>query len=67
MPINIQVVPVGQDLDIVLDYADRQCREELMEASVPEIQRTNLGNVVLLLKSLGVKNVQEFDFIEKIK
>lgn len=27
-------------------YTERQFREELMEASVPEIQRTNLGNVV---------------------
>jgi len=35
-----------------------------MEASAPEIQRTNLGNVVLLLKLLGVKNVQEFDFMD---
>lgn len=27
-------------------YTDRQFREELMENAVPEIQRTNLGNVV---------------------
>ena len=27
-------------------YTDRQFREELMENNVPEIQRTNLGNVV---------------------
>ena len=27
-------------------YTERQFREELMETSVPEIQRTNLGNVV---------------------
>ncbi len=27
-------------------YTDRQYREELMESTVPEIQRTNLGNVV---------------------
>jgi pre-mRNA-splicing factor ATP-dependent RNA helicase DHX38/PRP16 len=45
-------------------YTDRQFREELMEASVPEIQRTNLGNVVLLLKSLGVRNLLEFDFMD---
>lgn len=35
-----------------------------MEASVPETQRANLGNAVLLLKSLGVKNTQEFDFVD---
>ena len=32
--------------------------------TVPEIQRTNLGNVVLLLKSLGVDNLLEFDFMD---
>lgn len=40
-------------------YTDRQYREELMESAVPEIQRTNLSNVVLLLKSLGIKNLLE--------
>lgn len=28
-------------------------KNEMEETTVPEIQRTNLGNVVLLLKSLG--------------
>ncbi|KAG7368629.1 ATP-dependent helicase HrpA [Nitzschia inconspicua] len=45
-------------------YTDRQYREELMEAAVPEIQRTNLSNVVLLLKSLGIKNLLEFQFMD---
>ena len=27
--------------------------------TIPEIQRTNLSNVVLLLKSMGVKNLLE--------
>jgi pre-mRNA-splicing factor ATP-dependent RNA helicase DHX38/PRP16 len=45
-------------------YTDRQFREELMESAVPEIQRTNLSNVVLLLKSLGVNNLLEFDFMD---
>jgi len=31
---------------------------------VPEIQRTNLANVVLLLKSLGVQNLLEFHFMD---
>jgi pre-mRNA-splicing factor ATP-dependent RNA helicase DHX38/PRP16 len=44
-------------------FTDRQFREELMENSVPEIQRTNLSNVVLLLKSLGVK-LDEFEFMD---
>lgn len=45
-------------------YTDRQFREELMEAAVPEIQRTNLSNVVLLLKSLGIKNLLDFQFMD---
>jgi hypothetical protein len=31
---------------------------------VPEIQRTNLGMVVLLLKSLGINNLIEFEFMD---
>jgi pre-mRNA-splicing factor ATP-dependent RNA helicase DHX38/PRP16 len=32
--------------------------------TIPEIQRTNLSNIVLLLKSLGVKNLLDFDFLD---
>ena len=32
--------------------------------SVPEIQRTNLANVVLLLKSLGVQELLKFHFMD---
>lgn len=39
-------------------------RQELLETTIPEIQRTNLGNVVLLLKSLNVENLLEFDFMD---
>ena len=45
-------------------YTDRQFRDELMENAVPEIQRTNLSNVVLLLKSLGIKNLLDFAFMD---
>lgn len=31
---------------------------------MPEIQRTNLGMVVLLLKSLGINNLIEFEFMD---
>lgn len=37
---------------------------ELFPTNIPEIQRTNLANTVLLLKSLGVKNLLEFDFMD---
>ncbi len=45
-------------------YTRLQYESELLENTVPEIQRTNLGNVVLLLKSLGVENLLEFDFMD---
>jgi pre-mRNA-splicing factor ATP-dependent RNA helicase DHX16 len=37
---------------------------ELEPNTVPEIQRTNLGNVVLLLKSLGINDLLHFDFMD---
>ncbi len=37
---------------------------ELEENTVPEIQRTNLGNVVLMLKSLGINDLIHFDFMD---
>ena len=37
---------------------------EMFPNTIPEIQRTNLANTVLLLKSLGVKNLLEFDFMD---
>lgn len=45
-------------------YTEHQFRTELMENTVPELQRTNLSNVVLLLKSLGVNNLLDFDFMD---
>ncbi|KAI9621806.1 hypothetical protein KEM48_007586 [Puccinia striiformis f. sp. tritici PST-130] len=38
--------------------------DELFPSTIPEIQRTNLANTVLLLKSLGVKNLLEFNFMD---
>lgn len=36
----------------------------MLAGTVPEIQRTNLANVVLLLKSLGVDNLLDFHFMD---
>lgn len=35
----------------------------LPEANIPEIQRSNLGSVVLQLKALGIDNVARFDYL----
>ena len=45
-------------------YTEHVFFYELLDSQIPEIQRTNLSNVVLLLKSLGVKNLLEFDFMD---
>ncbi|PRP76175.1 DEAH (Asp-Glu-Ala-His) box polypeptide 16-like [Planoprotostelium fungivorum] len=37
---------------------------ELEANNIPEIQRTNLGNVVLVLKSLGINDLIHFDFMD---
>ena len=45
-------------------YTERQFKDELLATTVPEIQRTNLANVVLLLKSLGVEDLMAFHFMD---
>ena len=45
-------------------FTETAFRNEMLETTVPEIQRTNLGNTVLLLKSLNVENLLEFDFMD---
>ncbi|KAH7926220.1 P-loop containing nucleoside triphosphate hydrolase protein [Leucogyrophana mollusca] len=45
-------------------YTEMAYRNEMFPNTIPEIQRTNLANTVLLLKSLGVKNLLEFDFMD---
>ncbi|XP_031561491.1 pre-mRNA-splicing factor ATP-dependent RNA helicase PRP16-like [Actinia tenebrosa] len=45
-------------------YTENSYNNELLYTTVPEIQRTNLANVVLLLKSLGVQNLLEFHFMD---
>jgi len=45
-------------------YTEQAFRDELFPNTIPEIQRTNLANTVLLLKSLGVKNLLEFNFMD---
>lgn len=45
-------------------YTAYAYQHELEDNTVPEIQRTNLGNVVLLLKSLGINDLVNFDFMD---
>lgn len=45
-------------------YTQSAYKNELLTTTVPEIQRTNLANVVLLLKSLGVRDLLQFHFMD---
>jgi pre-mRNA-splicing factor ATP-dependent RNA helicase DHX16 len=40
-------------------------QHELDANTIPEILRTNLGNVVLMLKSLGINDLLHFDFMDR--
>jgi pre-mRNA-splicing factor ATP-dependent RNA helicase DHX38/PRP16 len=45
-------------------YTEQAYKNDLYVQTIPEIQRTNLANTVLLLKSLGVKDLLDFDFMD---
>ena len=45
-------------------YTSSAYTNELEENTIPEIQRTNLSNVVLLLKSLGINDILHFDYMD---
>ncbi|ONK64758.1 uncharacterized protein A4U43_C07F29560 [Asparagus officinalis] len=45
-------------------YTAYNYHHDLEENTVPEIQRTNLANVVLTLKSLGIHDLVNFDFMD---
>ncbi|KAJ6843325.1 pre-mRNA-splicing factor ATP-dependent RNA helicase DEAH1 [Iris pallida] len=45
-------------------YTAYNYHHDLEDNTVPEIQRTNLANVVLSLKSLGIHDLVNFDFMD---
>lgn len=45
-------------------YTESAFKDEFYIQTIPEIQRTNLANTVLLLKSLEVKDLLDFDFMD---
>lgn len=40
-------------------------QHELEPNTIPEILRTNMGNVILMLKSLGINDLLHFDFMDR--
>ncbi|ELP91429.1 ATP-dependent RNA helicase DHX8, putative [Entamoeba invadens IP1] len=45
-------------------YTEAAFDHEMTQMTVPEIQRANLETTVLLLKAMGIQNVQKFDFMD---
>lgn len=45
-------------------YTEHAEREEMYPTAIPEIQRTNLANTLLLLKSVGVTDLMKFAFMD---
>jgi len=45
-------------------YTAWSYQHELDDTTIPEVQRTNLGSVVLMLKSLGINDLIHFDFMD---
>lgn len=45
-------------------YTESAFKAELVEQTYPEILRSNLGNVVLTLKKLGIDDLVHFDFMD---
>lgn len=45
-------------------YTKYAYMSEMDESTTPEIQRTNLNSIVLLLKSLGINNLLDFEFMD---
>lgn len=45
-------------------YTESAYNTEMMPSSIPEMQRTNLSNVVLQLKAMGINDLLGFDFMD---
>ena len=45
-------------------YTEAAYKNEMLPSSVPEIQRTNLGMTVLMLKAMGINDLLGFDFMD---
>ncbi|TDH68582.1 hypothetical protein CCR75_000973 [Bremia lactucae] len=45
-------------------YTENAYKNEMLPTTVPEIQRANLGAVVLQLKAMGINDLMGFDFMD---
>eukprot|EP00467_Chlorarachnion_reptans_P021821 CAMPEP_0114522842 /NCGR_PEP_ID=MMETSP0109-20121206/20963_1 /TAXON_ID=29199 /ORGANISM="Chlorarachnion reptans, Strain CCCM449" /LENGTH=1136 /DNA_ID=CAMNT_0001704097 /DNA_START=88 /DNA_END=3498 /DNA_ORIENTATION=+ len=45
-------------------YTEQAFKNEMLPSNTPEIQRANLGNIVLTLKAMGINDMLGFDFMD---
>mmetsp|Transcript_22696 Transcript_22696/g.31742 ORF Transcript_22696/g.31742 Transcript_22696/m.31742 type:complete len:423 (+) Transcript_22696:3-1271(+) len=45
-------------------YTETAFKNEMLPSNTPEIQRANLGNIVLTLKAMGINDMLGFDFMD---
>lgn len=45
-------------------YTEDQYNNEMLPTTIPEIQRTNCSNKVLILKAMGINDLINFDFMD---
>nr|BAS02009.1 mRNA splicing factor PRP22 [Amorphochlora amoebiformis] len=45
-------------------FTEKSYRLEMISLNIPEIKRSNLTSLVLIIKTLGIKNILDFDFID---
>lgn len=45
-------------------YTEDAYKNEMLPSSIPELQRSNLANIVLTLKALGINDLIHFDFMD---
>ena len=45
-------------------YTEAAFQSEMLPTSIPEIQRQNLSNTILLLKAMGINDLLHFDFMD---
>ena len=46
-------------------YTEEAYRSEMIESTIPEIQRQNLGSTILTLKAMGVNDLLHFEMLDK--
>ena len=45
-------------------YTEAAFQSEMLPTSIPEIQRQNLSNTILMLKAMGINDLLHFDFMD---